>query len=97
MMTSVIVYGYAVGVRGRRKLEQACVDRVPFRFLAAGDMPKLAAISEFRRTRLSALEDLFVQGLRGGEAERLPQGRHRRRRRNEEPHPEGWGIRGRAA
>lgn len=64
MMTSIIVYGYAVGVRSSRKLEQACVDAVPFRFLAAGNLPKHVAIGEFRRTHLSVLEDLFVQVLR---------------------------------
>lgn len=64
MMTSIIVYGYAVGVRSSRKLEQACVDSVPFRFLAAGNQPKHVAIGEFRRIHLPVLEDLFVQALR---------------------------------
>lgn len=64
MMTRLIVYGYTVGVRSSRKLEQACIDLVPFRFLAAGNMPRHTAICDFRRKHLSALEDLFVQVLR---------------------------------
>ncbi|MGH9893072.1 MAG: IS1182 family transposase, partial [bacterium] len=64
MMTRIIVYGYAAGVRSSRKLEQACVDIVPFRFLAAGNLPKHSAISDFRHTHLAVLEDLFVQVLR---------------------------------
>lgn len=64
MMTKVVVFGYAVGVRSSRKLEQACIDWVPFRFLAAGNTPKHSAISDFRRTHLAVLEDLFVQVLR---------------------------------
>lgn len=64
MMTRLIVYGYTVGVRSSRKLEQACIDLVPFRYLAAGNMPKHTAIGCFRRTHLAALEELFVQVLR---------------------------------
>lgn len=64
MMVKILVYGYTVGVRSSRKLEQACVDSVPFRFLAAGNLPKHAAIGEFRRIHLTVLEGLFVQVLR---------------------------------
>lgn len=64
MMVKVLVYGYTVGVRSSRKLEQACVDIVPFRFLAAGNLPKHTAIGEFRRIHLPVLEGLFVQVLR---------------------------------
>lgn len=64
MMVKIIVHGYTVGVRSSRKLEQACVEVVPFRFLAAGNLPKHAAIGEFRRIHLPVLEGLFVQVLR---------------------------------
>ena len=64
MMTKLIVHGYTVNVRSSRKIEQACIDLVPFRFLAAGNMPKHAAISDFRRIHLKTLEDIFVQVLR---------------------------------
>lgn len=63
MMTKILVHGYCVGIRGSRKLEQACVDHVAFRFLAAGNLPKHSAIGEFRRIHLEALQGLFVQVL----------------------------------
>lgn len=64
MMTKLLVYGYTTGVRSSRKIEGACVDLVPFRYLAAGNFPKRTAICDFRRTHQEVLEGLFVQVLR---------------------------------
>ena len=61
MMTKVLVYGYCVGVRSSRKLEQAIQDQVAFRFLSAGNLPDHWTINNFRAIHLEALEDIFKQ------------------------------------
>lgn len=64
MMVKVFVHGYCVGVRSSRKLEQACLDQVAFRYLAAGSLPKHSALGEFRRTHIGRLNHLFKQVLK---------------------------------
>ena len=61
LMLRVLLYGYCTGVRSSRKLEAACTDVVAFRWLAAGLAPDFRSIARFRRRRLSALGQLFVQ------------------------------------
>ena len=61
MMTKVLVYSYAVGVRSSRKIERRLYEDVAFRYLGADNFPDHKAISEFRRRHLGALEGLFLQ------------------------------------
>jgi len=61
LMVSLLVYGYCVGIRSSRKLEQACIEHVAFRYLSANAAPKHSAIAEFRRRHLTAMETLFAQ------------------------------------
>jgi transposase len=61
MMVGLLLYGYSVGIRSSRKLEQATYEDIPFRVLAAGNRPDHSRIAEFRRKYLDELEDLFVQ------------------------------------
>jgi transposase len=61
MMTKVLVYGYCIGVRSSRTIEQAIQDQVAFRFLSAGNQPSYWTINNFRAIHLEALEDLFKQ------------------------------------
>ena len=55
--------GYTTGVRSSRKLEETCWDKVALRLLAGGQAPAYRVIGKFRKRRLSALGQLFVQAL----------------------------------
>jgi transposase len=63
MMLSLVVYGYCVGIRSSRKLEQATHTDVAFRVLTSGENPDHSAIAEFRRLHRTAMEGLFLQVL----------------------------------
>lgn len=67
MMTKVLTYGYCIGVRSSRTIEQAIQDQVAFRFLSAGNRPDHWTINNFRAIHLEALEAIFRQiiGLAG--------------------------------
>lgn len=64
MMVGLLLYGYCVGKVSSRKLEKATYEEIPFRVLCAGQHPDHSAISNFRKTHLSALEGLFGQILK---------------------------------
>jgi transposase len=63
MMTKLLLYGYAVGVRSSRKLQQGTREHVAFRVLCAGNEPDFRTIAAFRTRHLEALEGLFSQVL----------------------------------
>jgi len=63
MMTTLLLYGYAVGVFSSRKIERATHEDVAFRMLAAGEHPHFTTINEFRGRHLEALAGLFQQLL----------------------------------
>lgn len=54
MMLRIVLYGYCVGVRSSRKIEQACPDVVAFRWLAGQQFPDFRSISRFRERHLPA-------------------------------------------
>jgi transposase len=64
LMTKLLVYGYAVGVRSSRRIAKALVEDIAFRVLAAGNDPDFRTISDFRKIHLKALEELFSQVLK---------------------------------
>ena len=64
MMVKVLLYGYSLGVRSSRKIEQALEFDVGFRFLAANLRPNFRTISDFRMENLEALDGLFAKVLR---------------------------------
>ncbi len=64
MLTKLLVYGYAIGVRSSRKIERATYEDVAFRYLAANQHPDHNTIARFRERNLDVLEGLFVQGLK---------------------------------
>lgn len=64
MLTKLLVYGYAVGVRSSRKIERATYEDVAFRYLAANQHPDHNTIARFREKNLDVLEGLFIQGLK---------------------------------
>ena len=50
MMTTLWLYGYAVGVTSSRKIERATYEDVAFRVLSAEERPHFTSINEFRAT-----------------------------------------------
>lgn len=64
MMTTLVLYGYCVGVFSSRKLERATYEDVAFRVLAGGNHPDHSRIAAFRRDHLEALRGLFLQVLK---------------------------------
>src|SRR5438105_1921384 len=63
MMVKLLVYGYAIGKRSSRKIEQATYDDVAFRVLACNQQPDHDSIAEFRKRHVQELGKLFVQVL----------------------------------
>jgi transposase len=63
ILLALLVYAYANGVFSSRKIEQACRDNVPYRFLAGNLTPDHDTLAHFRKTFLPQLQDLFVQIL----------------------------------
>lgn len=63
MMVKLLLYGYCIGMRSSRKIEQATYRDVAFRVLGADQHPDHDSIAEFRRRHLEALAGLFVQVL----------------------------------
>jgi len=63
MMTTLLLYGYAVGVVSTRKIERATHEDVAFRMLAAGEHPHFTTINDFRDKHREALAGLFQQLL----------------------------------
>jgi transposase len=63
MLSKVLIYGYATGKLASRKLERACQEEVPYRYLSANQQPDHDTIATFRRRHLRALGGLFVEVL----------------------------------
>ncbi|MGP5726258.1 transposase [Arthrobacter rhombi] len=58
-----LFYGYCVGVRSSRELEEVCTDVVAFRWLAPQQAPVFRCIARFRERHLAALGNVFLQAL----------------------------------
>jgi len=63
LMTKLLVYGYCAGVFSSRRIQKRLQEDVPFRVLAAGNVPDFRTISDFRKNHLEALQGLFEQVL----------------------------------
>lgn len=61
VMVGILLYAYARGVRGSRRIERMCYEDVPMRVLAGNVQPDHWTIAAFRRRHLEALGELFVQ------------------------------------
>jgi transposase len=64
MMTSLLLYAYARGVRSSRKIAQACERDIGFMVVAALARPDFRTIARFRALHLRTLAELFTQVLR---------------------------------
>jgi transposase len=63
MMLKVLLYAYCVGLPSSRKIAQALIDDVAFRWLAANNRPDFRTIAAFRRQHLPDLKPVFLQVL----------------------------------
>jgi transposase len=63
MMISLLIYCYATGVFGSRRIEQATYDNVAVRFITADTHPDHDTICTFRRENKALLSELFVKVL----------------------------------
>ena len=63
MLTRVLLYSYAIGVRSSRQIERATQQDLAFRYLAANQQPDHDTIAAFRKEHLEQLSRLFAQVL----------------------------------
>jgi len=61
MMLRVLIYAYCTGVFSSRKIAKQLEDSVPFRVLAANQMPDHRTICRFRAEHVDLFESFFVQ------------------------------------
>ena len=63
MMTALLIYNYAVGVRSSRQVERRLVEDVACRVIAVNLRPDHSTIAEFRARHQDAISGLFCQVL----------------------------------
>lgn len=63
MMVKLLFYGYCVGIRSSRRIEQKTYEDIAFRVLSCDMHPDHSRISDFRKRHLAAISRLFVQVL----------------------------------
>jgi transposase len=63
MLLKIVLYGYMEGLNSSREIEQACSERIDFRFLTGGLTPSFSTITKFRAEHAEALAGLFRQSL----------------------------------
>lgn len=63
MLLKILVYGYACGIRGSRKLADRLHEDVAFMWLSGRNMPDFRTISDFRKDKLADFKKIFDQVL----------------------------------
>ena len=63
MLLSLLLYGYAIGVRSSRKLAQACEENIAFMWLSGRQTPDFRTISQFRKDQLGDMKKYFQEVL----------------------------------
>jgi transposase len=63
MMTALVLYNYALGIRSSRVIERRCVEDVACRVISANRQPDHATIARFRARHQVALSRLFFAVL----------------------------------
>ena len=61
LMLKILFYGYATGIFTSRKLHEALIENIPFRWLSGGLRPDYRTISDFRKDHLADLPKYFSQ------------------------------------
>lgn len=64
VLLALLIYGYATGTFGSRRIEQASYDSLAFRYIAANTHPDHDTLCAFRKRFLPEIERLFVEVLR---------------------------------
>ena len=64
MMSTLLVYSYAVGVFSSRKIAAACERNLAFLAIVGNDRPDFRTLSEFRKHHQAAMKPLFLEVLR---------------------------------
>jgi transposase len=64
MMTALLLYAYAIGLRSSRRIEAACRRDIAFRVISVNQVPDHATIARFRADHAEALGQLFTEILR---------------------------------
>ena len=63
MLVTLLLYGYAHGVRSSRQIERLCSTDVAFRVICAQDVPDHSTVARFRSEHEAAFTELFTQVL----------------------------------
>jgi transposase len=63
MLITLLLYGYAHGVRSSRQIERLCSTDVAFRVICAQDVPDHSTVARFRSEHEAAFTELFTQVL----------------------------------
>ena len=63
IMTALYFYSYCTGVRSSRKIEQLCIESVPFRIISGDHHSDHTTINRFRKNFATELAGLFIQVL----------------------------------
>jgi transposase len=64
MMLALLFYAYAMGLRSSRRIESACRTDAAYRVICGGATPDHATIARFLVDHETAIEGVFVDGLR---------------------------------
>ncbi|TSC68748.1 MAG: transposase [Parcubacteria group bacterium Gr01-1014_66] len=59
MLLKILVYGYAIGLRGSRKLADRLKEDIVFMWLAGRQIPDFRTISDFRKDKLLDFKNIF--------------------------------------
>lgn len=63
MLLKILIYGYAIGLRGSRKLADRLKEDIVFMWLAGRQTPDFRTISDFRKDKLVDFKKIFDQVL----------------------------------
>jgi len=66
MMTALLFYGYAIGIRSSRKISKGCEERFDFVYISQNLKPSHDRISDFRKDNLEELKYFFKEILHIG-------------------------------
>ena len=64
MLLKILIYGYAVGIRGSRKLADRLKEDIVFIWLAGRNTPDFRTIADFRKDKLHDFKQIFEQVLK---------------------------------
>lgn len=63
MLIKLLIYGYSMGIRSSRRIQRAAREDVVFMWLAGMQEPDFRTISDFRKSRLMDIKQIFHQIL----------------------------------